>query len=93
MAQRPILGIAIAPKTCLTLLGQDLDYLWDTQVNFGGVFPDMVAKLPNEVMLVFEHKVWANLHPGQLDNYKQFSYENYSSFHLILITASESQHL
>lgn len=69
-----------------------LDCKWATQMNFAGIFPDMVAELNNGTLLVFEHKVWAQLHPGQLDGYKQFSSANYSGSHLILITASEAQH-
>ena len=70
-----------------------LDCKWATQMNFGGIFPDMVAELNDGTLLVFEHKVWAQLHPGQLDGYKQFSSTNYSASYLILITASESQHI
>ena len=70
-----------------------LDCTWATQMNFGGIFPDMVAEFNDGTLLVFEHKIWAQLHPGQLDGYKQFSSSNYSGSHLILITANESQHL
>ncbi|MBW4653933.1 MAG: PD-(D/E)XK nuclease family protein [Kaiparowitsia implicata GSE-PSE-MK54-09C] len=71
----------------------NLDCKWATQMNFGGIFPDMVAELNDGTLLVFEHKVWAQLHPGQLDSYKQFSSVKYSHSYLILITANESQHL
>ncbi|MGB3311513.1 MAG: hypothetical protein WA939_15160 [Nodosilinea sp.] len=74
-------------------LQADFDCKWATQRNFGGIFPDMVAELSDGTLLVFEHKVWAQLHPGQLASYKQFSNANYSKSYLILITASESQHI
>ena len=67
-----------------------------TQENFGGKFPDMVIQNSTASLkstLVFEHKVWSNLHHNQLDNYRDYmkSQEN-SNYKLILITALSSQH-
>ena len=67
-----------------------------TQENFGGKFPDMVIQnstVSLKSTLVFEHKVWSNLHHNQLDNYRDYmkSQEN-SNYKLILITALSSQH-
>lgn len=66
---------------------------WETQVNFGGKFPDMVYKYANGTkILVFEHKAWAHLHENQLSNYRNFTLNQYNSSHIILITANSSQH-
>lgn len=64
---------------------------WNTQVNFGGVFPDVVCKV-DSYTLIFEHKVWAGLHENQLSNYRNYAINNYSKYLLILITANTSQH-
>ena len=64
---------------------------WDTQKNFGGVYPDMVCEFDKNAF-VFEHKAWSELHTNQLQNYRSYAKENYSSYYLILITAHETQH-
>lgn len=70
------------------------DYLeWETQVNFGGYFPDMVLHYGQKKALVFEHKAWSKLHPDQLDNYRKYvEKEKYKEYRIILITATEAQH-
>lgn len=64
---------------------------WSTQENYGGVFPDMVAKWSG-MTLVFEHKVWSPLHTGQLKNYRKFHEDAGNDYRLILITGHHSQH-
>lgn len=65
-----------------------------TQENFDGKFPDMVIE-SNQNMLVFEHKVWSNLHHNQLNNYRDHMEEKREDFNycLILITALSTQHM
>lgn len=66
---------------------------WDTQVNFGGKFPDMTYMYENgHKILIFEHKAWAYLHENQLSNYKDFVIGKYTQSHIILITANSRQH-
>lgn len=65
--------------------------VWSTQANYGGVFPDMEAKWPG-MTLVFEHKVWAELHGNQLNNYRDFHTNTGNDYRLILITGHHSQH-
>lgn len=66
---------------------------WETQVNFGGKFPDMAYKYANATkILVFEHKAWSHLHENQLNNYRKFASDKYDLSHIILITANSSQH-
>ncbi|MDF0534691.1 hypothetical protein PY479_10450 [Shewanella sp. A32] len=64
-----------------------------TQVNFNGVFPDMVWDVSGrDWKLVFEHKVWSELHDKQLENYRNFANNHYSQYALVLITARRTQH-
>lgn len=64
---------------------------WETQVNFNGVFPDMICKC-GTTTFIFEHKAWGNLHENQLDNYRNYAKLKFEHHHLILITANSSQH-
>lgn len=69
----------------------------NTQVNFNGVFPDMLWEDKNQNWkIVFEHKIWSPLHENQLKNYRDYA-KTYSDKHnchytLVLITARSSQH-
>ncbi|MFA0356845.1 PD-(D/E)XK nuclease family protein [Vibrio breoganii] len=67
---------------------------FDTQVNFNGKYPDMLwDSLDNEWAIVFEHKVWSELHENQLYNYRKFAEEQLGKeFILVLITAHAGQH-
>ena len=67
------------------------EIVWSTQANYDGVFPDMEAKWPG-MTLVFEHKVWAELHGNQLNNYRDFHTNTGNDYRLILITGHHSQH-
>lgn len=67
------------------------EYQVSTQENFANKFPDLVLKWETSV-LVFEHKVRADLHHEQLHYYRQYAAENFNDFRLILITAQEYQH-
>lgn len=64
---------------------------WSTQQNFDGVYPDMFADL-GSLKLIFEHKVGASLHQGQLESYRNHAKKYYKNYLLILITRHESQH-
>ena len=64
---------------------------WDTQKNFGGVFPDMICEYDGNA-IVFEHKAWSYLHKNQLQNYRTFAKNKFSTSYIILITAHEKQH-
>ena len=74
---------------------------WTTHENFildGAVKqPDMVCRSADtndaNTGLIFEHKVDADLHPGQLNDYRLVGEQEFgeSRFRLILITARESQ--
>lgn len=78
----------------LNLLGVEIDadaFDWSTQVNFGGVFPDMLCRI-GDTALVFENKAWSHLHENQLDNYRLYASQNFNDSYLILITAAASQH-
>jgi PD-(D/E)XK nuclease superfamily len=64
---------------------------WSTQTNFDGFVPDMLCEI-NDFVLIFEHKAWANLYQGQLDNYRNFAKKQYQESYTILITATANQH-
>ncbi|PMG50704.1 PD-(D/E)XK nuclease family protein [Shewanella sp. 10N.286.52.B9] len=68
--------------------------LFDTQVNFNGVYPDMLwNSLDKEWSVIFEHKVWSELHDNQLSNYRKYAKEQLGKeFILVLITAHVGQH-
>lgn len=69
------------------------DFDISTQMNFNGKFPDMVWKdNANDWVLVFEHKVWSELHEDQLYNYRQYADVHYPNYELVLITARSWQH-
>ena len=67
------------------------DVLWSTQDNFDGKYPDMVASW-SQTRIIFEHKVWADLHENQLSNYRSYADKQSWDYRLILITARKSQH-
>lgn len=70
----------------------DEELVWNTQVNFGGVYPDVVVEYGDNKALIFEHKAWAELHPKQLENYSTYAQKTYKGgFHIILITATQDQ--
>lgn len=66
----------------------------ETQVNFGGKFPDLLwTSVDNDFCLIFEHKVWSELHHKQLDNYRTYAQEHLNKhFQIVLITAHSGQH-
>ena len=64
---------------------------WETQSNFNGFYPDMVAILDG-VAFVFENKAWARLHKNQLENYRKHELNGVEKTFIILITATEKQH-
>lgn len=70
------------------------EFYISTQENFNGKFPDMVIE-SHQSMLVFEHKVWSNLHHNQLHNYRYHMEQERKIFNyrLILITARSTQHM
>ncbi|WP_330960563.1 PD-(D/E)XK nuclease family protein [Photobacterium sp. 53610] len=76
----------------LPLIGNS-SYL-NTQVNFGGKYPDMFWESEDQTFsIVFEHKIWSELHDGQLDNYRKYAEENLGeAFVIVLITAHTGQH-
>ena len=68
-----------------------------TQENFGRKFPDMVIQNSTASLkstLVFEHKVWSNLHHNQLHNYRHHMEQERkdTNYRLILITTLTTQH-
>lgn len=63
---------------------------WSTQVYWEGIYPDMICEI-DKCVYVFEHKVRAQLHDDQLDNYRHYAKTNYHSYKLILITAEQDQ--
>ncbi|MCF8231820.1 MAG: PD-(D/E)XK nuclease family protein [Bacteroidales bacterium] len=64
---------------------------WSTQKSFNQYYPDMVYEY-NRNALIFEHKVWSNLHESQLENYRNYASKNYDNYDIILITATKIQH-
>ncbi len=68
-----------------------INYDCVTQVNFDGVFPDMMLST-EKLHLIFEHKVWAKLHENQIENYKKFAVDNFDKYAIVLITANKAQH-
>lgn len=66
----------------------------ETQVNFGGKFPDLLwTSVDDDFCLIFEHKVWSELHYKQLDNYRTYAKERLNKpFQIVLITAHSGQH-
>lgn len=92
-----------SPVVCnavLELINQNLELPVDspleavevsTQENFNGFFPDMVMSWSG-CSLVFEHKVHAQLHSAQLDNYRQHMSGVGVDYRIVLITARRHQH-
>lgn len=67
-------------------LSSSAEIEWVTQLNLGGVFPDLVGRAGKEVYL-FEHKAWSHLHANQLANYRTAASAEYgeTSYRLVLI--------
>ena len=70
---------------------------WTTQRSYpvDGVErrPDMICVSSDGAKaLIFEHKVWAELHEGQLDDYRSIGQERFEDYGLILVTARKSQY-
>jgi hypothetical protein len=66
---------------------------WNTQANFNGFYPDMVCRFDDgDKAIVFEHKAWKHLHYNQLENYRNYAKNQFSTYHLVLITANSAQH-
>lgn len=75
----------------------DLDHEMkvSTQINFDGVFPDMLIEnvgSTNPWHIIFEHKVWSELSENQLQNYRNYADNRGFNYILVLITALPSQH-
>lgn len=66
----------------------------DTQVNFNGKFPDMLwESIDRDFCVIFEHKIWSELHHKQLSNYRDFAEKSLNKrFLIVLITAHVGQH-
>lgn len=66
----------------------------ETQVNFGGKYPDLLwNSTDNRFSVIFEHKIWSELHPQQLDNYRKYAQAHLNrDFIIVLITAHVGQH-
>lgn len=66
----------------------------DTQVNFNGKFPDMLwESIDRDFCVIFEHKIWSELHHKQLSNYREFAEKSLNKrFLIVLITAHVGQH-
>lgn len=69
------------------------DVVISTQENFRNKFPDMVLRWP-EWLVVFEHKIWSELHDDQLKNYRNYAIDTVGEHkhRIILITAKKKQH-
>jgi len=65
---------------------------WETQQNFGGVYPDMVCS-SGAMALVFEHKTWSEVGDNQISNYRSYANKNYSESRIVLISANKYQHI
>lgn len=65
---------------------------WTTQVNLGGVYPDLVGIIGDQAYL-FEHKAWSHLHSNQLATYRREATETFGTknYRLILITGGRHQ--
>ncbi|MGR5299223.1 hypothetical protein ACPV5U_27985 [Vibrio mediterranei] len=68
--------------------------IFDTQVSFNGKYPDMLwSSHDDNWSVIFEHKVWSELHENQLSNYRNYAKEHLGKpFILVLITAHAGQH-
>lgn len=67
---------------------------WKTQHTFAGGQIDMLADF-GRFALIFEHKIWSNLSPDQLDKYRNYAEKNFKwsqGYKLILITGLSRQH-
>lgn len=66
----------------------------ETQVNFGGKYPDLLwSSTSEDFCLIFEHKVWSELHHNQLSNYRKFGVTTLDKpFLIVLVTAHSAQH-
>jgi len=66
-------------------------YKVSTQEYFDGKYPDLVMKF-DELVLVFEHKVWSSLHDDQMANYQNYAKKHFEHYRTVLLTAEPSQH-
>ncbi len=65
----------------------------DTQLNFNGSYPDMGWRAnTGEWHLLFEHKVWTELSPNQLQKYRDYAQKHLANYAMILITPTRAQH-
>ncbi len=64
---------------------------WLTQTNFDGKYPDLVYR-QGDTAIIFEHKIWAQLHRNQLKNYRDYASEHFSQYCIVLISATAEQH-
>ena len=56
----------------------------DTQVNFNGKYPDMLwSSIDKDFCIIFEHKVWSELHENQLNNYREYATEQLNQEFLV----------
>ena len=67
---------------------------WETQKSYAvdgtAKRPDMVCESADgRAALIFEHKVGADLHDGQLDSYRRIGRDKYQKHGLVLITARQ----
>ena len=72
------------------------DCYWKTQESFNldgsTKIPDMICKSSDgRAALIFEHKVGATLHDGQLDNYRRIGQAEFKEHAIVLITARAEQ--
>jgi PD-(D/E)XK nuclease superfamily len=75
-------------------LTPDLVPEWKTQYTFPGGQIDMLVDF-GQFAFIFEHKVWSNLSPGQLDKYRKYAENNFKwsqGYKLVLITGLTRQH-
>ena len=67
----------IDSKSALPKAFNASSYEVSTQDNFDGKFPDMLVKW-DDVVIVFEHKVYSELSYSQLDNYRAYAEEHFN---------------
>ena len=80
-------------KDQLEFSAEESAMVWDTQINFSGVYPDMFCEC-GAFAFVFEHKAWSHLHSNQLSNYRKHASNTFGEdkYKIILITGGRHLH-
>jgi hypothetical protein len=97
VSKHPPLGHAFASDLAARAkwnepIPSDAEVCWSTQVRTSNGIIDMVADVQSGPLLVFEHKVWAELREHQIEDYREVMEQQHPGrVKTVLITARKGQ--